>query len=239
MAACAPSPSRNQEAPFTCARSDAGRDFIAHSSTACTVLASLSWPPPGRRSGRRTPPARRGWPRQRRRIEVDADADVAGKRRDQVLFQIEPGGLLHPVPQALRVGAGGAGELAPERLRRRGDAQVGGGAGRQARGEVGGRHQRLEGGHELVAGQVPELREHAHLHQLDFGLVHHPKAESPARRRAACRPRHRRARVEDASPVVPMCGSRGKSVSTRGLCRAAPRRPVRNDAEMVPPASLR
>ncbi len=136
--------------------------------------------------------------------------------------RFEPGGLLHPVPQALRVGAGGAGELAPERLRRRGDAQVGGGAGRQARGEVGGRHQRLEGGDELVAGQVPELREHAHLNQLavlrlvvdreggDAQLVGEPRV----------RVRIRRARVEDGVPRADVAARGGEPfVAVQSLLR--------------------
>ena len=82
---------------------------------------------------------------------------VAGERGDQVLFQVEPGALLNAIAQAGRVGSGGARDLAPERVGRGRDAQVGRGAGGQLAGQVGRIAQRLEGGDERVAGQVSQL----------------------------------------------------------------------------------
>ena len=61
---------------------------------------------------------------ERARVQVDANPDVAGERRNEVLLQIEPGGLLDAVSQPRGVGAGGAAQLAPERLGRGRDAQV-------------------------------------------------------------------------------------------------------------------
>src|SRR5439155_26574771 len=107
----------------------------------------------------------------RARIEIDADPDVARERRDEVLLQIEAGGLLDSIPQADRVGAGGAGQLAPERLRGGRDARVGSGVSGQPRGEIGRGQQRLEGGHQLVSGEVLALREQLYLEKFAILLL--------------------------------------------------------------------
>src|SRR5207248_9441296 len=91
--------------------------------------------------------------------------------------------------------------LAAERLRGGREARVGSGGSGQRRGGIGRGQQRLEGGHQLVSGEVLELREHLDLEKLAIlrlvvdgeGRGAQLVREAPVAGRAAVRG----ARVED------------------------------------------
>ena len=129
---------------------------------------------------------------QRAGVEIDGDPDVAGERRNQVLLHVQATGVGDAIAHPCRVRAGGARQLAPERSGRRGNAQVGGGAGRELCGQIRRGPRRSEGCLERVAGQVAELGPEAELQQL--GLIDERKGGGAqlvgiagVRRSGACR----------------------------------------------------
>ena len=96
---------------------------------------------------------------QRRRVEVHGNADIARERRKKILLQIESREVLHALSRARRVGLAEPEELAPERVGAARQLQVGGRAGRKARGEIGWRLERRECPLQLVGRDVARPRE--------------------------------------------------------------------------------